>query len=226
MESLPLYIYIVFGATVLLAISIFYFATAKSGLVLSFISVWIIAQALISITGFYTITQASPPRLPLLILPTLILIITLFASTKGRTFMDGLDIRWLTLLHIIRIPVEIVLLLLSLHHAVPQLMTFEGRNFDILSGLSAPFIYYFGFVKMKMGRLTIIIWNMICIGLLFNIVANALLSAPTPFQLFAFDQPNVAILYFPFTLLPGFLVPLVLFSHLASIRLLLSSQKF
>jgi hypothetical protein len=74
------------------------------------------------------------------------------------------------------------------------------------------------------GRL-ILIWNILCLGLLINILANALLSAPFPFQQFAFDQPNIAILYFPFNLLPTFVVPLVLLAHLAAIRQLISGHQ-
>ena len=97
-------------------------------------------------------------------------------------------------------------------------MTFTGRNFDILAGLTAPLIYYFGYVKQKLNRTTLIIWNLISLGLLLNIVINALLSAPSPIQQFAFDQPNTAILYFPFSLLPTFIVPVVLFAHLVVLR--------
>ena len=49
-------------------------------------------------------------------------------------------------------------------------------------------------------------------------VANAVLSAPFAFQKFGFDQPNIAILYFPFIWLPCCIVPIVLFSHLVTIR--------
>jgi len=44
-------------------------------------------------------------------------------------------------------------------------------------------------------------------------------------QLFAFDQPNIAILYFPFVWLPSFIVMTVLFSHLISIRRLVKNKK-
>jgi hypothetical protein len=66
------------------------------------------------------------------------------------------------------------------------------------------------------------VWNFICLGLLLNIVINAILAAPFPFQQFAFDQPNRGVLYFPFIWLPGFIVPAVLLSHLVNIRQLLS----
>jgi hypothetical protein len=69
----------------------------------------------------------------------------------------------------------------------------------------------------------LLLWNFICLGLLINIVVNAVLSAPSVFQQFAFGQPNTAILYFPFVWLPCCVVPLVLLAHLTSIRKLLSN---
>ncbi len=112
-----------------------------------------------------------------------------------------------------------------MYKAVPELMTFEGRNFDILSGISAPIVYYLYFIKGKISKRTLIIWNFICLLLLVNIVVHAILSAPTPFQKMAFDQPNIAVLHSPFHLLPAIVVPLVFLSHLASIRLLLKRKK-
>jgi hypothetical protein len=162
-----------------------------------------------------------PPRIALMVVPPLFLIALLFVSVKGRRFIDGLDIKFLTLLHIVRIPVEVVLFWLFLGKLVPQLMTFEGRNFDIIAGITAPFIYYFGFIKKLLHKNLLLGWNIICLALLINIVFNAALSAPSVVQQFAFDQPNIAILYFPFNLLPSVIVPLVLFSHLAAIRQLL-----
>jgi hypothetical protein len=104
-------------------------------------------------------------------------------------------------------------------------MTFSGRNFDILSGLTAPFVYYFGFVRKKLSTAVILLWNFVCLLLLFNIVAHAILSAPFPFQQLAFSQPNIAVLHFPFTWLPACIVPLVLFSHLVTIRKLLMLKR-
>jgi hypothetical protein len=115
-----------------------------------------------------------------------------------------------------------VLLWLAIYKTIPQLMTFEGRNFDILSGITAPFIYYFGYVTGKLHRSLLLIWNLLCIALLVNVVTIAILAVPTPFQKLAFDQPNIAVLYLPFIWLPAVLVPMVLFSHLVCIRQLFS----
>lgn len=222
--DLPIYIYLVFGLTILSAVLLFYKATNFSISFLTLIIVWIIFQSIISILGFYKISNTIPPRFGLLIIPPLILTIIRFNTKKGKLFIDGLNIKTLTLFHTLRIPVELVLYWLFIHKAVPELMTFEGRNFDIFSGLTAPVVYYFGFIKKSLNRNVLLFWNFICLGLLFNIAFNAILSLPSPFQQFAFDQPNVAILQFPFVLLPSILVSLVLFSHLASIRQLLHNK--
>jgi hypothetical protein len=158
-------------------------------------------------------------------MPPLLLIGILFFSFSGREYISNLNLKYLILLHVVRVPVEFVLFWLFLYNTVPELMTFEGRNLDIFSGLTAPRIYYFGIIKKRLSYQIIILWNLLCLLLLFNIIIHAILSAPSPFQLLAFDQPNVAVLYFPFTWLPGCIVPLVLFSHIAAIKIILASRK-
>jgi hypothetical protein len=225
MENLPTYVSIVFGLTTLLTVYIFYTATKKSKLTLILLLTWLVIQAGIGLTGFYTVTDTLPPRFLLLVLPPLLFIIGLFTTSKGKQYVDSLEIKTLTILHIIRIPVEIVLFCLFVYKTIPQLMTFEGRNFDILAGLTAPIIFYFGFIRKQLKNKVILVWNFICLGLLLNIVINAVLSAPFPFQQFAFDQPDIALFYFPFVWLPCCVVPLVLLSHLASLRQLLNSDR-
>jgi hypothetical protein len=224
LDKLPTYISLVFGLTTIVTGWFFYIAAKNSGTTLVILLLWLIVQTIVGLSGFYTVTDTMPPRFLLLILPPLLFITGLFVTVKGRKYLDSLDAKFLTILHIIRIPVELVLLWLFINKAVPQLMTFEGRNFDILSGLTAPVIFYFGFIKQQIGKKIILLWNIVCLGLLINIVFIAFLSAPFPFQKFAFDQPNIAILYFPFIWLPCCVVPLVLLSHLAIIRQLLNRQ--
>ena len=190
--------------------------------------IWLTVQALVTINGFYyyTIKTSVPPKIVVFgVAPMLVLILLLFITRGGRHFIDSLSLRRLTWLHAIRIPVEIVLYLLFLHKAVPELMTFEGRNFDIIAGLTAPVLAYFGFVGDRPRRNLLLIWNFISLALLLNIVINALLSAPGPLQKFAFDQPNIAVLLFPYSWLPTFVVPVVLLSHLAAIRQLTRISK-
>lgn len=234
-DNLPTYITLTFALTTVATLLFFIWAirssTAertrkKSTFIFLGLICWLAIQALLTLNNVYkTDTHSFPPRIMLMgILPTVFTIILLFATSKGRQFIDSLPLKNLTYLHVVRIPVEIVLFWLFLNKAIPELMTFEGRNFDILAGITAPIIAYFGLTKQKIPRKAILIWNFICLALLANIVVNAFFSVPSPIQKFAFEQPNIAILNFPFSWLPTFIVPIVLFGHLASIRQLLKRK--
>jgi len=229
LEDLPTYVSVVFGLTTFLSLFLFYWVIKSShsratrnisNVILLGLLVWLAVQAALTLNNVYNSdTTSLPPKVVLFgVLPAILAIIMLFVTQGGRTFIDSLPLAGITYLHIVRIPVEVVLWWLFLHKAVPQLMTFEGRNFDILAGITAPFIAYFGVAKGKLNRKVVLAWNVICLGLLANIVVNALLSAQSPLQRFAFDQPNIAITNFPFSWLPSFVVPVVLFAHLAAIR--------
>lgn len=231
-DNLPTYILLTFGLTTILTLLLFIWAIRNSNSELTrkkakpiFIgfTIWLTIQSGLSIKNIYNSdTNIFPPKIILTgILPTIFIIILLFANSKGRQFIDSLPLKNLTYLNVVRVPVEIVLFWLFLHKVIPELMTFEGRNFDIIAGITAPIIAYFGLTKTKLNRKTILLWNFICLGLLVNIVVNALFSAPSPIQKFAFDQPNIAILNFPFSWLPTFIVPIVLLGHLTSIRQLI-----
>jgi hypothetical protein len=231
-ENLPPYISVTFIITAFLTAGFFLYAirqtvfeTFPAKLFSFLLAFWLLFQAVMSVGGFYLKTDIVPPRILLFgVLPTFLTIILYFIFAR-QNFIEQLPLKILTLLHIIRIPVEIVLFWLFEQKLVPQLMTFEGRNFDILSGLTAPLIYWLAFRGGKTNRPLLIVWNLIALGLLINIVTNAILSFPFPFQQFAFDQPNRAVLYFPYIWLPTVIVPIVLFSHLISLRQLFKSNK-
>lgn len=230
-ESLPFYVSAVFILTTFFTVGVFLYAakrgafSSKPTQILNFLlPFWLIFQAVFGIGGFYQATQAFPPRLPLFgLIPALLAIISLFIFAH-KNFISRLPLKTLTWIHVVRVPVEIVLLWLFQAGQVPQLMTFEGRNFDVLSGLTAPLIAWLAFRGGKTNRILLIVWNTVALLLLLNILVNALLSIPSPVQTFAFDQPNLAILYFPFIWLPTVVVPIVLFSHLVSFWQLLRSH--
>lgn len=224
MLLLPPVIPLVFVISIGLALFVMFRALAGFSKFIYIIVAWLLIQAILSFSGFYLVQGGSMPRFLLMILPPLLFIVLTISTTSGRNLIGQPDLKWLTLLHIVRIPVELVLFWLFVHQAVPRIMTFEGRNPDILAGLTAPFIFYFGFVKKQLPVNIILAWNIVCLGLLLNIVVIAILSMPFPIQQFGFGQPDIALFYFPFAWLPGCLVPMVIFAHLLSIRQLLSTR--
>ena len=209
--------------TTLLSLWLFFKASNNKNILYGCI-VWMSIVGVLAINGFYQKQGTFPPRFALLLAPTFLFILLLFTNKKSKEFMNNFSLKWLTIIHIVRIPVEITLYYVFLGGLIPDLMTFDGYNFDILSGITAPIIYYLVFVKKIIGRKGLLLWNIVCLGLLFTILFIAVLSAQTPFQQFAFDQPNIGVTYFPFVWLPTVIVPIVLFSHLVSIRQLIVSK--
>ena len=223
-ENISPYAFVIFSATVILSAFLFIKATGYNKISIILIVSWTVIQSGLGFLGFYSSDGALTSRFPLLVVLPILFLSSLFFTNRGRAFINGLNIKTLTLFHVIRIPVEVTLLLLFIDGAVPQAMTFEGRNFDILSGLSAPIIYYLAFMKRSVGTKILVTWNIICMLLLLSVVTTAVLSLPERFMFHGFEQPNIAVGYFPFLLLPALLVPLALFSGAAAIRKLLIQQ--
>jgi hypothetical protein len=221
LPNLPAYITIVFILTVILTIY-FLFKASWSITPIIVVIVWLTIQGILSYNGFYLNSAGTLPRIALAILPPLLFIILVLITKKGKKFIRRLDLRTLHLLHIVRIPVEVCLYWLSLRKAVPELMTFTGNNFDIITGITVPVLYFTCFKRRSVRSVNLLFgWNIIGLVMLGSAVAKGILSAPTVYQKLAFDQPNIAVLYFPFIWLPGFIVMVVLFSHLAMIKRLM-----
>lgn len=225
MNNLPVYVGLVFAGCILAAFGFIYYAVQRAAdknsntpvIFATAVTTWIFIISILTFTGFFHDFDFRPPRLVLAVIPSVLLIILVFAIPSARAFVARMPITTLTYIHIIRVPVEIVLWWLFMHGLVAEAMTFEGVNYDILSGISAPFAGLF-FVGLKSkSNFAAIAWNVLALGLLINIVSRAVLATPYFYDEQVFDQPNLAVFYFPFILLPLFVVPAVLFSHLASL---------
>lgn len=224
LPQVPHYLNLAFVLITITTVVLFYSATNKNKKALVVILCWLVLQGILSFVGFYSIENIHPLRMVSTFVPTLILIAFVVLSKRTSNFIQSLDLAKLTLLHTIRIPVELALYTLFVYHTIPEIMTFEGRNYDILAGITAPIIYYAAFYKKQLSKDLLLAWNFISLFLLLNIIIYAVLSLELPFQQFGLDQPNRAIRYFPFIWLPAVIVPIVLFAHLATITRLLKKQ--
>jgi hypothetical protein len=158
--------------------------------------------------------------MPVIIIPLATTILLMFSKSLTE-ILSHVPTANLIRLQSFRFFVEIFLWLSFLADALPVQMTFEGRNFDVLSGLTAPLVAWLA-TRQKISKPTLIIWNLVCLGLLINIVSVAILSTPSPWRIFMNEPANTIVANFPVSWLPGFLVPLAYILHFLSLKQLLS----
>lgn len=218
-ESLPSWINWVFLFTLVLTIGIFHFANGKPIRITLLIIIWSLVQSILAFTNFYQKTELTPPRFLFVLIPIFAFLAYGLTKKRRNWIVQNRRTELSTFLHTIRIPIEIILFYLFIYKMVPELMTFEGRNFDILAGISAPIIGIL-WLKKSIGRITLLIWNILALLLLLFIFVNGILSSDLPIQMFGLEQPNRAINYFPFILLPATIVPIVIYTHLSDILIL------
>jgi hypothetical protein len=178
---------------------------------------WAVVVSAWSLNGH----MANFSMFPLNVLPILIIpLITILIFTFSKTFREiiiHVPAQNLVRLQSFRFFVEVLLWALFMQHQLPVQMTFEGRNFDVLTGLSAPIVAYL-ISRQRLSPTALLIWNILCLGLLLNILGTAILSMPASLRIFMNEPANTIVTVFPVSWLPGLLVPLAYGLHFFSLR--------
>ncbi len=178
---------------------------------------WLAVTGVLAFTGKLSNFQQLPPRLPLLFALMFILIFigTYFPAARKLTESPGLA--WLIGFQVFRVAVEIFLYLGHRAGFVPVQMTLEGRNWDVLTGLTAlPMAWLVA--KKKAPVWLVYTWNTMGLALLLNVVVISVLSMPTPLRRFHNEPANTFLTHFPYVWLPLYLVQVAWMSHLLIFR--------
>ncbi|HEX8038266.1 MAG TPA: hypothetical protein VF490_03925 [Chryseosolibacter sp.] len=175
----------------------------------AFISAW-------SLTGTMGDFSIFPFNLmPVIVIPIIVLVVFI-SSPVLRQALANIPPANLVQLQSFRFFVEVLLWMLFTKNLVPVQMTFEGQNFDILAGLTAPVVAILAH-RGKISRPGLMTWNVLCLGLLLNIVITAIVSTPSPWRVFMNEPANYIVAEFPVSWLPGLLVPLASYLHVMSV---------
>lgn len=185
------------------------------------IGLWLAGISIAATQGFFADFSTIPPRMIIVLVVPIIGLILLFHDRKFVHFLEKVPLSWPIWIQAFRIVVEIFLWQIFVIQLLPEQMTFEGRNWDILVGITAPFFAYF----FRNHPRVLLVWNIAGLTLLANIVMIAILSLPTPFRVFMNEPANTVVAYFPIIWLPGFLVPLAYYMHFISIKQILFRLK-
>ncbi|GHM98596.1 hypothetical protein WSM22_00860 [Cytophagales bacterium WSM2-2] len=185
--------------------------------------IWAVAVSAWSLSGMMQKFSLFPLNfMPVLAIPMITVVVILFSKTT-REILEQVGLQSVVAIQSFRFFVEVVMWLLFVENQLPVQMTFEGRNFDILAGLTGAIVAWLISIQ-KVNKWMLVIWNIACLGLLVNIVAVAILSMPTPIQQFFNEPIPTLVAKFPYAFLPAFLVPLAYMLHFFSLRQLLTKR--
>ncbi len=183
------------------------------------VGAWLIFTAGLAFSGVLRQWAAVPPRLALVVLPPLALVVWGVRSRQVGAWLDGLPAWALVAPQVFRVGVEVLLWVLYQQGRLPVQMTFEGRNWDVLVGLTAlPVAAWLARRAGATARVVAVGWHLGGLALLANIVVVAFLSTPSPLRQFWNEPANTLIADWPYVWLPGVLVPAAYVLHVLGLR--------
>lgn len=192
---------------------------SRIGIPLLVFTGWLAIPGVLAWSGL--LDRYSPLPAPALVMIAVLTVgtVVLAFSRVGARIVETVPLAGLVGYQVFRVGVEYVLHRLCDEGVVPVQMTFMGRNFDIVSGLTAFALALW----LRSGRRApglVLAWNLLGLALLAHIVLIAVLSTPVPFRHFDNEPANLLPSMFPYVWLPSFLVQAALFGHLLVFRAL------
>ncbi len=179
---------------------------------------WSVLLSLLSNGGFFSDFNSFPPRPALALMIPLPFIIWFALSSVGTELLRSIPSHWLIYMQSFRIAVELLLFVAFIRGLLPVQMTFDGRNFDVITGILSLPVGYIVAKRKSYSRQFAIAYNFIGVILLLNILVIAVLSMPTPIRYFTNEPANTIVAKFPYILLPGVLVPIAYGLHIFLFR--------
>lgn len=168
--------------------------------------IWLWFAAAI-VVGWKLVLQRLPaPAVPAILLGLTALLVSAYLRISAlRTWIDSLDPRYLVLLHVTRF-VGIYFLVLYSRGELPYDFAVPGGIGDIVIAAVALGLVFVPLAEATLNR-AIYIWNIVGLIDILLVVASAVrLNFADPFQL-------RALTHLPLSLLPTFLVPLIIATH-------------
>lgn len=196
-------------------------ATTKGATILTILlSSWLIYLALLSYSEVLQSLEL-PPRFPLLVfVPIILLSLIFWIRNKTNSNVLSIPITWTVHFQSFRVFVELILLYTFYTGIIPKSATFEGFNFDIIMGISAPFMAYFIF-KNNRFRFLQYTWNILGILMILFVGFIIATSMYRP-DIWGSETPLVSLDFVstPYLLLAGFLAPMGIFMHIVTLLIL------
>lgn len=158
-----------------------------------------------------------PPPLMIFFAASMAVALGVALSPLGRQ-LARLPLAALVGFQVFRLPLELVLHEWHAQGVIPVQMTFEGHNFDIVTGVLAGALLLWA----RLGdppRAAYVVVNAVGLALLSAVATIAVLSAPLPIK--AYDTPDLLLaLHAPYAWIVPFCVGGALAGHVVTLRAL------
>jgi hypothetical protein len=186
------------------------------------VAIWLGAQAAAALSGWLGRFDVRPPPMVIWFMSMVVMTLALAWSPFGRRFADKLPFVALIGFQAFRLPLELIM-----HRAVaagimPNVMSFTGYNFDIVTGATALPLALYAW-RRPLPRPLIVLWNLTG-QILLIVVAMVALAASPIFRAFGDDQLNVWVTQFPYVWI-AVMVAAALFGHVVTMRKLLAERR-
>lgn len=178
---------------------------------------WFALTGALAGAGLLSRFDVLPPPLMLVVVPAFVALTALAFSPFGTLLARHTPLAALVGFQAFRIPLEVMLHQLGLDGVLPVQMTWDGMNWDVVSGATAALVGAWAAFG-RVPRVVLLAWNLLGTLLLAVIVTIAVLSAPVPFRAFWNEPANTIVATFPFVWLPTVLVQAAWFGHLLVFR--------
>lgn len=178
-------------------------------------AIWLAAQAGAALSGWLGRFELRPPPIVIWFASMIVMTLALAWSGFGRRFADKLPLAALIGFQAFRLPLELVMHRAAVAGIMPNVMTFTGYNFDIVTGATALPLALLAW-RRPLPRRLLLLWN--AIGQILLIVIAVVAFAATPvFRAFGDDQLNVWVTQFPYVWI-AVAVAAALFGHVVTLR--------
>lgn len=180
-------------------------------LISSVLAAWLIAAIALSATGLLATLHPPTPQAIIAVLTLASLAAATWVPTL-RGCIDHADVRAFVALHISRLVVGIAFLVLTAHGGLPAAFALPAGYGDIAVGLAAMALICSGRPSSASSKSLYKAWNICGLADILFVVANAArigLTAPASMA---------PLLHLPLSLLPTFLVPLIITTHVLLFR--------
>ena len=175
-------------------------------LVFVILIIWFFIALLAGLSG--VLYKLTPPTPQVVIFGQVLLLIVLFNLSKSlRLWMQSINLKYLIAVHISRL-VGIYFLYLYSLRLLPYDFAVKGGVGDIIVAVSALILVICNFDNRKLNERIYLAWNTIgMLDIIFVVLTAARLSID--------DRQSMTELFrLPLSILPTFLVPIIIFTHI------------